>query len=184
MAIKPLTTKQMHRLLEAFHKDFFGKTPDHPSTSVQLLDNGSPPVYKETMSSHLSSMIVVGPVKLNPNAKLIAKVLRAAKEVQQNVRKAIKDGSDYNLGDGYLDRDALEDVAAIDPGPALHELVRLWNNTDTHSDVNIREAKVKSTRIRIVVAGDTSYGDEPEGDGYRILQAAERLGMLPLLGLS
>lgn len=140
------------------------------------------------MSSELSTMIVVGPMKLSLSKRAAAKALKRAKEVQQEIRAALKEGSDIAFGDGgyYTDREGMEDVLALKPKVILNELRQLWNggNTLTFSDVNARTAKVGTKFVRIVVAGDTSYGDEPEGDGFRVLLAAERLGMFPLLGLS
>lgn len=135
------------------------------------------------MSSHLSTMIVVGPVQLKPSKKLGIRVLKAAKKVQQKIKDALEAGDEIAFGGEYLSRDEMEDVLAIKPETALMDLVELWGNYSDCLDVNAREAKVAGKRFRIFVAGDTSYGDEPEGDGFRVLLAAERLGMFPLLGL-
>lgn len=141
------------------------------------------------MSSHLSSMIVVGPLKLKLNKAMVAKVIKVAQQVQESFRKALEGEPDRNdsdqahAHDEYLSRDELEDLIAIKPESALKDLVAVWNYAE-EPDVNARDARIKGTKFRIVVAGDTSYGDEPQGDGYRVLLAAERLGMFPLLGLS
>ena len=61
----------------------------------------------------------------------------------------------------------------------LVQLVDLWNAKDYARDLNARVWKNR----RILVAGEMSWGDEPEGKAYQILKRARAMGLLAALGI-
>jgi hypothetical protein len=73
----------------------------------------------------------------------------------------------------------LVNVTPKDVRTTLVQLVDLWNAKDYARDLNARVWKNR----RILVAGEMSYGDEPEGYGYQLFKRAQAMGLLAALGI-
>lgn len=78
------------------------------------------------------------------------------------------DIDDYNQG-----------VIGVDATQAVDELIALWNGVGYYRDICTRGYRTR----QILVAGDMSWGDEPDGDGYRICKQSERLGLFRFYGI-
>jgi hypothetical protein len=62
------------------------------------------------------------------------------------------------------------------------EFINFWN-APCERDASDREVKYKSrTPFKVVFAGELSWGDEPSGEGYRILKEACRSGIARMAG--
>jgi hypothetical protein len=70
-------------------------------------------------------------------------------------------------------------VVSADAVKAVDALLHLWNGTRYYRDVCTRGYRKK----QILVAGDMSWGDEPDGLGYQICKQAERLGLFRFYGI-
>jgi hypothetical protein len=73
----------------------------------------------------------------------------------------------------------LVNVTPKDVRTTLVQLVDLWNGDERPRDLAYRLWKNR----RIVVAGDMSWGDEPEGYGFQLLKRAQTMGLLDALGI-
>jgi hypothetical protein len=73
----------------------------------------------------------------------------------------------------------LVNVTPKDVRTTLVQLVDLWNGGNVARDQSYRFWKNR----RIVVAGEMSWGDEPEGYGYQLLKRARAMGLLDALGI-
>lgn len=63
----------------------------------------------------------------------------------------------------------------------IHEFVAGWND-GSFRDLSFRDDPEKPSR-KVVVAGERSCGDEPDGSGYQMLKKAFALGIAQLLGV-
>lgn len=63
-------------------------------------------------------------------------------------------------------------------GAFVDDFIAVWNGDGR--DISIRD---DGTR-RSFFAGDMSWGDTPDGDGYTTANTAAQTGILPLLGIS
>lgn len=139
------------------------------------------------MGADLITHIVVGPVKLRPSKATQQKVLKHADNVLKRAKQAVKlSGWDYDgddlLGGLGLEPEDMEGFALVDARQTFDNLLKLWKD-GKFRDVSSRLATVGGKQVAIVVAGDSSWGDEPDGLGYETLRDAYRLGMLELLGI-
>jgi hypothetical protein len=74
----------------------------------------------------------------------------------------------------------LERLSDIDPDAVVENLYQVWN--EGARDVTWREVPGNPEMIGFV-AGDTSWGDDPAGFGYEILQEGNLTGIFPVLGI-
>jgi hypothetical protein len=140
--------------------------------------------------------ILVGPVKLSKNKKLRAKALRQAQMIIDGVNRweeldsdrSKKDKVIVRLMDRYGSRD-YEDwtfLRGVDPKQALDDLFELWHGTK-FGDVNWRsytgQPPLPYFKLRIMVAGDSTWGDDPNGPGYLVCLQAQYLGLFALYGI-
>lgn len=77
------------------------------------------------------------------------------------------DIDDYNSG-----------VVGADAENTVKDLFELWN-VGGFRDVNTRRWRTH----QILVAGDMSWGDEPDGAGYQICKRCGRLGLFSFYGI-
>lgn len=139
------------------------------------------------MGADLITYIVVGPEKLNITKALRKRVVTRIENVISTVRQAQKDpdfdwGEDPLIGGMGEDLNELGWVEDIAPNTFLNSFVELWNKGDAR-DTNGRIVKMNGKKMRVVVAGEMTWGDEPSGEGYIMLRDAEKLGLYELLGL-
>lgn len=148
------------------------------------------------MSATLITHTCVGPVRLSKNKKLRKKAIKQAKTLIDGVIHWSRVDTDIDIDDlgeevtrlmrkfGPRDFDDWAFLARVDPEKAVEELFELWHG-DAPNDVNRRTYMSYSPRIklRILVAGDMSWGDEPDGDGYRICKQSAFLGLFHLYGI-
>jgi hypothetical protein len=102
--------------------------------------------------------------------------IRAHPKYQDLVRRVLAD-SDHAVEAGYVFAGTPEELAK-----AVQEFVAGWN--DGHfRDLAFRIDPEKPGR-KVVVAGELSWGDEPDGRGYQMLKKAFGLGIAQRLGVS
>lgn len=136
------------------------------------------------MGADLITFIAVGPelIQLTPakRKKVLAKMKARIKECEKWKEKGGK------LPKGMMDEIDVENVADMemkDVAKVLDEVIGLWNGSISTRDSNSRLFKHGGKWGKVMVAGDMSWGDSPDGEGYRILREAEMLGINDLIGL-
>lgn len=133
------------------------------------------------MGADLISITIVGPKTLKPSKAKVDKVVhKTLKRV-----KACAEWDGGVLPRGFDYEDDVQKVADYDEQmirDLVGGVVTFWNDPRAR-DTAWRFAKVGNKAVRIVVAGGTSWGDSPDGEGYELLMEAERLGLLDSLGL-
>lgn len=146
------------------------------------------------MSSCLLTFICVGPVKLSKDKRLRKKAVAQVRkyvayveavDVARNDNKeppAPPRGFNKYNGD---DSDDYRFMLGLDPEKVVDELFQLWSGKDLPSDVNTRTYRPWSSAVthKILVAGDSSWGDAPDGEGYRICQQSSCFGLFDLYGI-
>jgi hypothetical protein len=65
----------------------------------------------------------------------------------------------------------------------VDSFVGFWNGEEYASDTALRDITLGDRDYRIVFAGEMSWGDEPDGTGYRWMRRAIRTGLTNILGL-
>lgn len=146
------------------------------------------------MGADLITYIVAGPRKLKLSATKRKSILKEAEtrmeaariwqaETNGGVTEPIGPSTKLPKSIENLSEEELESLVGLDAEVTLNTLVALWNETVTPRDVNARTFKMGGVWTKVVVAGDMSWGDEPDGEGYQTISQAQRLGMLALLGL-
>lgn len=69
-------------------------------------------------------------------------------------------------------------ILDLDPLMLVTELDQVWQG-DIYPDVTCRSYRDR----RIIVAGDQTQGDAPDGDGYHILRACQRMGLFKIYNI-
>jgi hypothetical protein len=116
------------------------------------------------MGSDLISYILVGPVEIKNTPKTQA---RAMKSAMAAILKMTKDDDAF----GFLEMTTkqLKEV--------IQGFVNFWNNPDTR-DANVREVSLGKVTYKILVVGDSTWGDTPDGLGFQTCEQAEFLDIL------
>ena len=142
------------------------------------------------MGADLISYILVGPEKLKASAKATKAMLARGETLVALAKRVVDESLDYDdLTEKEQDlvgtleyEDLVNYVFDLDPSTVLAEFLSLWKNADAR-DCSARlfdvPSKTKGGRrqcFQILVAGDMSWGDEPEGAGYQTIKAALILG--------
>lgn len=71
-------------------------------------------------------------------------------------------------------------IEQLDPDAVVHDLLHIWN----HGSRDSTWRPVPGHRNLIgLVAGEMSWGDEPDGYGYQTLKNASLVGILPIFGV-
>ena len=146
------------------------------------------------MGADLCVFILVGPSKIDEkllnremalaqvrpileSVKKWAVYIRALEAVDNtdNLPPVEPEGVDEAIKEDFDHYSALLD---IDPEEAVTDFFFLWNQC------YYRDASCRMFGDRqILVAGDSSWGDAPEGDGYRICKQSELLGLFSLFDI-
>lgn len=151
------------------------------------------------MGADLICFILVGPDKLSTDKELIkratahgSKVLRLARSIA-NTDTLLPAGEKKfqrlcaeieDLTDGALDIDepcSADSLLRLKAKDVVRDLIKVWNG-----DVRVRDATwrpMPNGDSKIFVAGDNSWGDEPDGFGYQTFKHAEQLGLLKFFGV-
>ena len=131
----------------------------------------SPIQAKRSMTLHLELQEKPGLPKFNSIEQL-----RTHADYRNLVQGMLGD-CDHEVEAGHVFDGTLDDLAK-----AVQEFVAGWN--DGHfRDLAFRIDPQKPGR-KVVIAGELSWGDEPDGRGYQILKKAFGLGIAQLLGVS
>jgi hypothetical protein len=146
------------------------------------------------VGADLISFILVGPAKLECNAEKEKQILDRAnailgcvKQWQAHVEEVEIDGAVPDMPDTEImfagDTSEVNDyIFLLEKNPAeIHkDFLDLWN------DGFARDASsrfIDNDSRRILVAGELSWGDEPDGHGYQTIKAALYLGILDAYGI-
>jgi hypothetical protein len=136
------------------------------------------------MGADLLTIIVTGPTKLKRSKALEARLLKRANATIEAAKRARKDPKFLWLNNEFLqdfDESEINDIADTDANQTLADLYNVWDGAAR--DAACRVIKQEGKPLRIVVAGDMSWGDEPDGYGYTTLRDAARLGFFAPLGI-
>ena len=142
------------------------------------------------MGADLIVYMLVGPPQALPTEKKQEMMLDRANRMVKAARKATtyEDGS-RDPGSGYCDLTKLttaeqrvleglddpdndmEYLSGLEPEKVLTEFFHLWNRSG-YRDCATRLFKAGRKEYHIHVAGEMSWGDEPDGAGYQTIKAA------------
>lgn len=134
--------------------------------------------------------ILVGPETIAESQ--IAPVLEAAKNIRDGVKALIareefsREHPDFKEGGrlfavrwrDFEDYDWIAECSDKEIEEFLYEFVRTWNE-QPYTDMVSRLHNGK----KILVCGDWSWGDTPEGGGYDSINQADMFGILDLFGI-
>lgn len=151
------------------------------------------------MGADFIGYLVVGPGELDPGARKGAvdqargmlayvkavhglKTLKARDRAREKYAPFTRhlDHSNTRLDEdiaflvGLRAAEIVDDVYGVWAGAGRDNMTRVLSHMHGH--------RLKKP-MRIVAAGDMSWGDEPQGYAYQTLKAAEWLGLFPILGL-
>lgn len=153
------------------------------------------------MGADLIGYMGVGPAKLDK--KLRDTAVRCAENIVGQARYVLDifepaEGEAFNWAEmlvefpeleqrvqataGYTDEyeNTIDRIADLNPEEIVESLFLVW-------DGNARDATSRldpdDKNKMIIFAGDRSWGDEPDGFGYRTLMDAEALGLADLFGI-
>ena len=130
------------------------------------------------MGSNLITIVVVGPKKLDCSDEFREHVVAKAKRRI----KACQAWSGGRLPAGLNDEEEVELTSKLDAEDVVNRTIAFWNDP-SEADTNFRMAKYRDTAMKVVVAGNSTWGDSPDGEGFRLLSNAARLRILDELGL-
>ena len=152
------------------------------------------------MGADLIVNIAFGPDKVTLTDEKRDEILKLAKEFVAAAKHAVcapEDG-ECDRGSGYIyeeniteddkkyiesvDVDDLEIASQLDPEKVLNEFLTLWNESGNRDSAS-RTVMVGDQRFQIITAGDTTWGDEPEGLDYLTIKNARVLGIPCRLGI-
>lgn len=85
----------------------------------------------------------------------------------------------FSGGGGW---DDLAYLTQIDHKKVVEDLFDLWNGQEAARDWAERSVPYDVLK-KVVVAGDMSWGDEPEGWGFETLKQTDALGIHPIVGI-
>lgn len=131
------------------------------------------------MGADLLAYVLVGPRNLDKGLgdsavsaaqERIDLCIKWAGEEKEGMPKEVNE--QFNAWELWDDWD-VDDVASLDAEESVKEFMELWNGN--YRDAASREDPNDPTR-QITVAGEMSWGDEPEG-AYQICKNAVRLGV-------
>lgn len=124
------------------------------------------------MGADLITFILVGPEKINFTSRLQAKALKVAK-------RAISDLPEDENEDPF----GFRTMSEADLTETIQEFVNFWNSPDSR-DVNARGGfRVGGKTLKILVAGDSTWGDAPDGIGYQTCLKGDILNLFSVLGI-
>jgi hypothetical protein len=139
-----------------------------------------------SMGADLFTCMLVGPKRLSRSKKT---TLAAIREVQHTLL-TLSQWKAHILGAlpmpelppqmaAQPELEEFEYLLNIEPQVAVMELQNLWAGLTDARDVNMRDYGDK----QILVAGSMSWGDEPDGEGYRICKQSHALGLFKVYGI-
>lgn len=126
-----------------------------------------------------------GTVEKSPAALELRRVMRGLQVSESKRHSTIwvgpADPDDFYLDEVVSSYRWLKELKEATPSRFLRVFLDFWvrgtpRDTATRDDPDNRAQQ-------IVVAGEMSWGDEPEGYGYQMLKAANYLQLMPLLGI-
>ena len=136
------------------------------------------------MGADLIAYTVVGPPKLKPSKVLRKKALAHAGHVIAAAQQAEKD-PDFDWDqDKFLknfEPEMFSEIASLEAETVLNDLLSVWEGNAR--DSTSRVIAFGKKKLRVLTAGEMSWGDEPSGWGYQTLRDADRLGLLDVLGI-
>jgi hypothetical protein len=146
------------------------------------------------MGADLIGYIVVGPEKLKPTSRQLALAKRVAEDLLEMVSEAAESEDYAALETKYASSlkyaaygDFPEDftcVSGLKADQVIADLFEVWGGGGRdvmYRTLHFDHMKNKLRKpMRIVTAGELSWGDEPDGFGYVTLRNADRLGILSI----
>jgi len=83
-------------------------------------------------------------------------------------------------GNEFLDEN--EWIAGLNPEQVLKDFLDIWHHRERCRDCSYRPLP-GNEKYQVLVAGEMSWGDEPDGWGFQTLKAAGGLGYLKYFGV-
>lgn len=158
------------------------------------------------MGADFIGFILVGPKQIRMTEKQLRPAYEQARAVYEFAVKCQEPGFDPEaeikkdkrlkhlpewVTDDYAEE--LQDLAAefdaehpmLAPVKAVKTAIDVWNSGARDSQSRLLSFDHLLTKLKhgfkILVAGDMSWGDEPDGYGYQTMRKADKLGVLPFL---
>lgn len=138
------------------------------------------------MGAELITYILKGPAELDESKresaiKLAESVINLARELKAKGDDVTeKDWQSLRLLTGCDVEDALDSLAEMRAEEVVRDVYEAWS--ENFRDVNGRYDPDDGDQ-KIVVAGELSWGDTPQGAGYRAFDAAAKLGLFEHFGI-
>jgi hypothetical protein len=138
------------------------------------------------MGADLISWILIGPekVKLSPGKR--KNLLNSCKEIvfaaKMSASGRTLSKKQEKLLEPLDDEYNVEYAADLEPVKVLDAFLDLWTRAG-YRDTSTRAVTLHGEDYQILVAGDTTWGDEPEGGGYQTIKNAGMLGIPYKLGI-
>ena len=135
------------------------------------------------MGAEQTGYLVKGPMKIATGR------IKAAVRACRQRRQALLDDAGKGAGRGERCDAALsatgqmfdpEDIPR-NPRAVIREFVAWWATTDGRDTCSRQDPD--DARQKLVYAGEMSWGDDPDGHGYRMLQRAFAWGFAEALGI-
>lgn len=141
------------------------------------------------MGADLICIIAKGPRQLPETGPMIEAAIAQGLEIQAEIAKALaayhREQPYDELWDADIDPQYNEDytqhLTDLDIPAFVAEFIEGWNLCD-YRDMGSRLDPDDESQ-QLLVAGELSYGDEPEGGGYLLLKDAFKLGIAETLGV-
>ena len=140
------------------------------------------------MGADLCAFIQIGPDQVTDEDKVLA-AIEHAREVCDIAREVV---AELDSSDADLDEQDLPDelghianasdvfqIVDIDCEKTVRDFVEFWNTCQAR-DTTFR---YHTAGTKIVVSGERTWGDEPDGVGYQRIKMAHLLGFLSVLGI-
>lgn len=143
------------------------------------------------MGADLITYIVVGPETIVMTDEMLTKIKASSVEMEEQVKQYLLDEGKTEGREEFLEwyedafgeppedvEDASNHLSATNRLKVAEEFIKGW--PDFGRDTNVRFLNEKEV---IVVAGDMSWGDSPDGAGYTAIDYVYKLKLDEILGL-
>jgi hypothetical protein len=150
------------------------------------------------MGADIIGYHVLGPPKLTRSLR--SKAVKRINDMKEALEEICNDeeAEDGPVPDDFIDllktplfrhlsaQTEFSDLSFIrevhDPGKLVDEFMNFWDDP-CFRDATSRIFTVKGQKVKVVFAGEMTWGDEPEGWGYTTLKAADYLGLFNIFKL-
>lgn len=145
------------------------------------------------MGADYIGYLVIGPQTLTPTTGKLTRAKKQAQKILDMVSELGDEHADFEtIADRYapwlkhLNFKSMVDsdftcLGGLKADKAIGDLLDFWNGSSRDANMRMLHFDHLGHKLRppikVVCAGDMTWGDEPDGWGYRTLKVAELLGL-------